>query len=135
MYQNLKKLSIKQSKLETLSIPTLAGFDMIAIADILYLEADNSYTTFHFLDGKSVVATKNLGYYDDEFSEEAFLRIHQSFMVNLNKVKSYLKADNGYVILINGKPIKVSKSRKEELLVFFKMRRIQNAIPKRITTE
>lgn len=134
MNQNLKKLLIKQSKLKTLSISTLSGFEMINIEDILYIEADNTYTTFHFLHEKPIISTKNIGYYDDELLEEAFLRVHQSYLVNLNMVRSYIKADNGYVILINKQPIKVSKSRKEELLVFFKMRRIQNSMPKTQTT-
>lgn len=127
---DLKKLRIKQSKLETLSIPTLSGYELINISDIMYLEADNTYTTFYFENQKSVLSTKNIGYYEEEFLEEAFLRIHQSFIVNLNKVRAYIKGDNGYVILLNGQPLTVSKSRKEELLVFFKMRRRQNSIPK-----
>lgn len=134
MNQNLKKLQIKQSKLKTLSISTLHGYEMINIEDILYIEADNTYTTFHFLNDKPIISTKNIGYYDDELIEEAFLRVHQSYLVNLNMIRSYLKADNGYVILINKQPIKVSKSRKEELLIFFKMRRIQNSMPKKPTT-
>ena len=134
MNQNLKKLQIKHSKLKTLSISTLQGYEMINIEDILYIEADNSYTTFYFLNEKPIVSTKNIGYYDNELMEEAFIRVHQSYLVNLNMVRSYLKADNGYVILINKQPIKVSKSRKEELLIFFKMRRIQNSMPKKQTT-
>lgn len=134
MNQNLKKLQIKQSKLKTLSISTLQGYEMINIEDILYIEADNSYTTFYFLNEKPIVSTKNIGYYDDELVEEAFIRVHQSYLVNLNMVRSYLKADNGYVILVNKQPIKVSKSRKEELLIFFKMRRIQNSMPKKQIT-
>lgn len=131
---DLNKLRIKQSKLVTVSIPTLSGYELVNINDILYLEADNTYTTFYFEDKSKTVVTKNIGYFEEEFTEEAFLRVHQSYMVNLNKVKAYIKGDNGYVVLTNGQPITVSKSRKEELLVFFKMRRKHNTIPKRLST-
>lgn len=130
-----EKLQVKKSKLETISIPTLEGFEMVYIADILYLEAENSYTTFYFDNNTSIISTKNMGYYEEEFSEEAFLRVHQSYMVNLNQVKKYLRADNGYIILKSGKPIRVSKSRKEELLYFFKMRKWQNTSSKQRSTD
>ena len=64
--------------------------------------------------------------YEEELFDEPFLRIHQYFIVNVNKVGRYLKADNGYVIMSTGKSIKVSRSKKDELMDFFKMRRMQN---------
>ncbi len=131
MHDNLKKLHIKHSKVDTLSVPTLSGFEMVNLNDILYLEADNSYTTFHLANEKPFVSAKSIGFYEEELEEDPFLRVHKSFIVNLNKIKSYIKADNGYIILTNGQPVRVSKSRKEELLVFFKMRRIQNSVRER----
>lgn len=130
----LRKLHLKHLKLERLAIPTLEGFEMINVADILYLEADNSYTSFHFKNGDSLVSSKGIGYYEEEFEDEPFLRVHQSYIVNLNQVRKYIRADNGYIILSNNKAIRVSKSRKEELLSFFKIRRIQNTSLKGTTT-
>lgn len=126
-----EKVDIFLEKVHKISIPVLNGFEMIPLSDILYLEADGSYTVFHLVDKKKMISTSNLGHYDEELINEPFLRIHQSYIVNLNKIKSYIKADNGYVVLENGLPLRVSKSRKEQLLIFFKIRRISNTSPKR----
>ncbi|MGP1550011.1 MAG: LytR/AlgR family response regulator transcription factor [Prevotella fusca] len=119
-------LLIKHRKFQKMCISTFEGFELIFISDIIYLEADGAYTYLYMENGTRITATKNLGFYEEELCDEPFLRIHQSFIVNINKVKQYLKVDNGYVIMSSGKPIKVSRSKKDELMEFFKIRRAQN---------
>lgn len=119
-------LLIKHRKFQKMCIPTFEGFELIFISDIIYLEADGAYTYLYMENGTRITATKNLGFYEEELCDEPFLRIHQSFIVNINKVKQYLKVDNGYVIMSSGKPIKVSRSKKDGLMEFFKIRRAQN---------
>ncbi|KXH82978.1 LytR/AlgR family response regulator transcription factor [Chryseobacterium kwangjuense] len=119
----------KHKQFQKVSIPTQEGFELISISEIMYLEASNSYTTFYLEGKKQLVATKNIGFYEEELQADPFLRIHQSYMVNINKIKRYVKADNGYVILTTGQPIRVSRSKKEELLEFFKLRRSPNKNP------
>ncbi|MBP9134494.1 MAG: LytTR family transcriptional regulator [Saprospiraceae bacterium] len=135
MHSYNHKLKILQQQSENLSIPTLEGFEMINLKEVLYLEAENTYTTFFLSDGKKIVATKNIGHYEEELYNDPFIRIHQSYIVNVNKVKRYIKADNGYVVLQNEKVIRVSRSQKEKLLVFFKMSRISNAVRKQPNTD
>lgn len=130
---NQKILKLKEQS-EYLSIPTVEGLEMIDLKDVLYLQADNSYTIFHLTNLTKVVSTKNLGYYEEELYDDPFLRIHQSFIININKVKRYVRADNGYVILTNKVIIGVSRSRKEALLVFFKMRRVTNTVSSKLST-
>lgn len=122
MTENLIKshLSVKRKKLGKLSIPTMEGFMLVQITDILYLESDNTYTKFYLEDNSSIISTKNIGYYELELIEEPFLRVHNSFIVNFTKVSKYVRADDGYLILENKKAIKVSRNRKDELLSFFK---------------
>lgn len=120
---NNNTFSQKHQKFNKLCIPTQQGFELVSISEILYLHADNSYTTFYLEGGVQYIATKNIGFYEAELQTDPFLRIHQSYMVNINKVKRYLKADNGYVILTTGKTIKVSRGKKDKLLNFFRLRR------------
>jgi DNA-binding LytR/AlgR family response regulator len=54
---------------------------------------------------------------------EPFLRVHNSFIINLNKVVKYIRGDDGYIILNNGTPIRVSRSKRDELLEFFSIAR------------
>lgn len=96
---------------------------MLELVNILYLESDNSYTTIFLLDGTRITSTRNLGFFEGVLLPEPFLRVHNSFIVNLTKVVKYIRGDDGYLILVNGLPIRVSRSKKDELLVFFTLTR------------
>jgi two-component system LytT family response regulator len=45
-----------------------------------------------------------------------FLRIHHSFVVNINHIKEYIRGEGGEVLLSNGDQIRVSRNKKDELL-------------------
>ena len=45
-----------------------------------------------------------------------FMRVHNSYIVNINEVEKYIKGEGGYLIMSNGVSINVSRSRKELLL-------------------
>ena len=50
--------------------------------------------------------------------EDHFFRIHNSYIINLNKIKEFLKSD-GYVVLENNHKIPVSRQRKSDFLEKF----------------
>lgn len=106
----------KQFKLGKLSISTIEGIELVPYSSILYLESENSYTTIYVDGNRKIVSTKNLGFYESELREELFYRLHNSYIINLTKVTKYIKADEGYVILTNNKPIRVSRSKRDELV-------------------
>ena len=83
--------------------------------DIVYAESDGNYATLFLHNGKSILLTKKLKEVVEILPKENFFRIHNSFIVNLNKIKEYLKTD-GYVVLDNGKKIPVSRQRKSDFL-------------------
>lgn len=83
--------------------------------DILFLESDGNYCTIHTTSNKKIVLTKKLKEVGAKLSEEQFFRIHNSYIVNLGKIKEYLKSD-GYVILENNHRIPVSRQKKSEFL-------------------
>ena len=49
----------------------------------------------------------------------SFLRVHHSYIVNLNEVVKYIRGDGGYVVMSDGSTVNVSRSRKDALLKFF----------------
>jgi two-component system LytT family response regulator len=51
--------------------------------------------------------------------QENFFRVHNSFLVNLNEIKNYIKTDGGYLIMSNDGKVKVSRNKKDELLDLF----------------
>jgi len=99
-----------------LCLPTLKGFIVVKLDDIIYCEAERSYTIFH-LDGKrTVTVSKSLIEYDNLLQETQFFRIHKSFLVNLNHIKEYQRGEGGLVIMNDNAEIEVSRRKKEFFL-------------------
>ena len=48
--------------------------------------------------------------------EYSFLRVHHSFLVNLNEVNKYIKGEGGYLVMSDDSTVDVSRSKKETLL-------------------
>ncbi|WP_405292554.1 LytR/AlgR family response regulator transcription factor [Algibacter sp. Ld11] len=103
-----------------ITIPQLDGFEVLETADILYCKADDNYTEIYLSNNKKKLVSKTLKYFEDALSNSGFVRVHKSYLVNVNEVVKYLKGKGGSVLLSNGKEIMVSASKKAHLLSYFK---------------
>ena len=99
-----------------LCLPTLKGFIVVKLDDIIYCEAERSYTIFHLDGKKTVTVSKSLIEYDNLLQETQFFRIHKSFLVNLNHIKEYQRGEGGLVIMTDNAEIEVSRRKKELFL-------------------
>lgn len=103
-----------------LCIPSMKGFQVVEISDIIYCEAENTYTMIHFKDGSKVLASRPLMDYELLLQDTSFFRTHKSFLVNLKHIREYQKGEGGMIVLSNGKNIEVSRRKKESFLVRMK---------------
>lgn len=83
--------------------------------DILYAESDGNYSTIFLSDGQKILLTKKLKEVNELLPSSSFFRIHNSYIVNLNKIKEFLKTD-GYVVLETNHKIPVSRQKKSDFL-------------------
>ncbi|MDP5231374.1 MAG: LytTR family DNA-binding domain-containing protein [Cellulophaga sp.] len=82
---------------------------------ILYAESDGNYTTIFLTDGHKILLTKKLKEVNEILPQETFFRIHNSYIINLNKIKEFLKTE-GYVVLESNHKIPVSRQKKSDFL-------------------
>ena len=83
--------------------------------DILYAESDGNYSTVYLADGQKIVLTKKLKEVNELLPSDSFFRIHNSYIINLSKIKEFLKTD-GYVVLSSNHKIPVSRQKKSDFL-------------------
>ena len=100
---------------EQIVLPTLQGFDVIKTASITRLQAKGNFTEVHFADGSFKLICKFLKHFD-ELLDDPFFRVHRSFIVNRNYIKSYSRSAGGFVTLQDGAEIEVSASYKDQLM-------------------
>ena len=95
-----------------IALPQLHEIRYVTISDIVRCEADNSYTFFHLSNGERILVSRSIKEYTDMLKPIGFLRTHQSHLVNIAFVKSWLKEDGGVLLLNNGDKVSVSKPNK-----------------------
>ena len=86
--------------------------------EILYAESDGNYSTIYLSDGQKIVLTKKLKEVNKLLPGDSFLRLHNSYIINLTKIKEFLKTD-GYVVLQSNHKIPVSRQKKSDFLDLF----------------
>ncbi|MEM1214700.1 MAG: LytTR family DNA-binding domain-containing protein [Bacteroidota bacterium] len=91
---------------------------LVEIADILRLEAESNYTTFHLVGNKRIVVGKTLKNFAELLDAHQFLRVHQSHVVNPSAIKAFIKTDGGYLLLTNESKVPVSVRRRQLLMDF-----------------
>ncbi|MTI25897.1 LytR/AlgR family response regulator transcription factor, partial [Fulvivirga kasyanovii] len=114
--QLMKSLSPAQNQISKLALPTSTGLSFVRIEDILYCEAVSNYTKFFLADGSMHLVSRTLKEYDSMLSGHNFCRIHNSYLINLNAIKEYVRGEGGYVVLNNNITLDVSKRKKVEFL-------------------
>ncbi len=97
-------------------LPTLQGFNVVEVKDIIRCEADKNYTFFYFVGGTKMVVSKTLKDYAELLNDCDFMRIHQSHLINLSHVVRYNKGRGGYVTMADEAIVDVSRANKEEFL-------------------
>ena len=85
------------------------------VDDIIYIASDGNYSTLFLQDQKKIVITKKLKEVNAILPEHYFFRIHNSYIINLNKIKAFIK-NEGYVIMDSNDKIPVARQRKSDFL-------------------
>jgi two-component system LytT family response regulator len=98
-----------------IALPMFSETRYVNIPDIIRCEADNTYTKFMLTGGEEILVSKTLKEYADLLTQHRFIRTHQSHLVNIAYVKSWLREDGGSLLLTNGTKVPVSKLNREKV--------------------
>lgn len=128
-YEKKKLTKSSQQRIETLitnlsvggdinqkvAFPTMDGYQMETLHDISYCEGNVNYTKVYIYDGRMIMVSRSLKEVEELISCHYFYRIHKSYLVNLNYVKTYSRSENG-IHLENGQLLPVSFRNNDEFL-------------------
>ena len=87
--------------------------------DILYCQSAGNYTRVHFHNGQSTTSGKKLKDLEHILPEELFVRVHNSFIVNLMYVSRFINDENKELEMSNGHRVSVSRRKKTFFLSKF----------------
>lgn len=98
------------------SIPTSEGVNVIAVNDIVRLEADRSYCFICLSDGGKLIVSKPLKDMQEILPANMFFRVHTTHLINIEYIDRYKKEDGGYVIMNDESTVPIARRRKQEFL-------------------
>jgi two-component system, LytTR family, response regulator len=99
-----------------IALPTLAGYRMERIDNIVFCQADENYTQIYTNSGENILVSRTLKAVEELLPQGYFYRIHKSYLVNLNFVKEYTRADGHHILLDNGVTLEVATRRQDEFI-------------------
>ena len=88
-----------------------AGIKIIPLNAVSYLAAEDDYVMIYYSEGKAL-KPKTMKYYEEHLPPGLFLRVHRSYMVNvehISRLEPYSK-DNCVAVLKSGEKIPVSRA-------------------------
>ncbi len=116
----LKKINGNNSGFSKIAVPTAEGFELVPATDVIYFEANDNYTHIFLKNKNKIIACRTLKKIEEQIQDyNFFVRVHNSYMVNLNEVVRYVRGEGGYLVMSNNSSVSVSRSRKDALLKFF----------------
>lgn len=117
--QNLDVLrdNLQTTEVTSLAVPYKNDFTIIKIDTVVCIQASRAYSELTVInkakfDKKVYTYAKKLAYFEEYLPKNIFLRIHRSWIINLNFIKTYSKKDN-LITLENNQQIPISKTYKE----------------------
>lgn len=113
LFDNLKKQAGTSRRI---TIPTVNGFHFITTDEIVRCQADINYTHLFLKNNQKITVAKPLKDFEEMLGEYRFYRIHNSHLINLDYISSYVKGKGGYVIMKDQTEIEVSTRKKEGFL-------------------
>lgn len=116
LFSALREFENKKLPTRT-AISTLEGVHYRHIMDIIRLEAKQNYTEFSWKNDKKLLASLNLKKFEEQYEVyDYIMRAHRSHIVNLHHVETFVKSDGGYLEMVDGSKVPVSRAYREEVL-------------------
>ncbi|HEX7847869.1 MAG TPA: LytTR family DNA-binding domain-containing protein [Chitinophagaceae bacterium] len=106
----------KRGKIGKIALASKESIEFVDAPDIICCEANSNYTNVYMVENRKRVISRTLKEFEDMLAPHQFFRPHNSFLVNLNRVKEFIRGDGGFLVMENKMKIPVSKTKREELL-------------------
>ncbi|HKL02410.1 MAG TPA: LytTR family DNA-binding domain-containing protein [Cryomorphaceae bacterium] len=99
-----------------IALPSAQGLDFIKCEEIIYCQSESNYTRISLTGGRKILVSKTLKEIGNMLPDSNFLRTHNSYIVNTDRIEKFIKANGGMLQMENKDEVKISRNRKSEIL-------------------
>lgn len=115
----LDSLSPQKRQTDRIALSSGDGLVFVKTADIAYCKADSNYTQVVMHDNRKITVARTLKELDDTLAGPDFIRVHNSYLVNINHVRRYVKGDGGYIVMPDDCQITIARSKRDDFFALF----------------
>lgn len=116
LMQNFLQLNNPNATPKRIALPQLGSVNYLDVDEIVSLQADGNYTIIHKRNMQKLVISKNLKDFEDILDAKQFVRIHKSYIVNLDQVQEYSTTDGGVAKMRDGSEWSISRRQVDVFL-------------------
>ncbi len=119
---NYNKLLQEVNQHNKILVNSKTSIETIELSDVVCLESKSNYTQIYLSGSKLTLVSKTLKEFETHLctANLSFMRVHHSFIINLNKVARYIKLTDT-IIMVDDQKIPLSKSRKGTFFEWLKI--------------
>jgi two-component system LytT family response regulator len=121
LFENLKEI-IPQK----LVVVANGQYTYVDVRKVLFFELVNNSLVLKMEDNEILTIDESLNAIEEQLVDREFYRIHQNYLVNIQKVRKIIKLGNGNVELANGMLLPLNPLKKDELIRMLSDRNIYN---------
>ena len=114
------QLQTPQKLTNKIALPIGDSMQFMEPDEIIRCESDSNYTHIFLANGKKITMAKTLKEVEENINGTSLFRIHQSHLVNMNRISKYIKGDGAYVVMDDGTQITISRNKKEAFMETFR---------------
>ena len=88
--------------------------ESVKVREIIYLYSERNYVIYMLTENRRVKVRRALQECEAELGRLGFLRVHRSFLVNMEHIKNISRRDNS-ICLSNGEMLEIGRTYKNEI--------------------
>jgi DNA-binding LytR/AlgR family response regulator len=109
-------VSVLGAAAQCIALPTCKGLLLIYRNQIIRIQSISNYSRLFLVNGKTVVASKVLRWFEDNPELKGFLRIHRTHLVNPDYIEGCGIRSAGFLFLSNGEKLKIARRKKAAIV-------------------
>jgi two-component system, LytTR family, response regulator len=99
-----------------IAVHSLKEIHYLNVNDIIRLEADHNYTSIFTTSGQCILASKQIGDFEDKLTGDKFYRVHDKHLINLRYVSKFKKGEMPMAVMTDQCEVPVSRRKKDSFL-------------------
>ncbi|XZF12409.1 LytR/AlgR family response regulator transcription factor [Chitinophagaceae bacterium MMS25-I14] len=115
-HQQQLRSAATSMRLRSLTISDQQGFEVVPLNDIIFIEADGNYSVVYLTNLQKIVATRQVGEFEEMLTGNGFFRIHKSAIINLKHLKSYDSREGHVAKMSDGSSVAISGRRLSDFM-------------------